>query len=136
MKRSTICFIIAIILCSFPSQLLALPEGAVARLGIGTVNAVTFSPDGKYLAVATSIGVFLLDPFNLAVIYSFDTTIYMTSIAFSPDSSLLASGSWYEIKLWDVRSRTLVATLGHSWLVNSVAFSPDSSLLASGSSDG
>jgi hypothetical protein len=86
MKRA-IFFIVAIILCSFSSQLLALPEGAVARLGIGDVNAVTFSPDGKYLAVATDIGVFLLDPFNLAVIYSFDTTA--TSVAFSPDGTLL-----------------------------------------------
>jgi WD40 repeat protein len=103
MKRA-IFFIIAIILCSFPSQLLALPEGAVARLGKGQFNAVTFSPDGKYLAVATGIGVTLLDPFNLAVIYSFDTTIYMTSITFSPDSSLLASGSDdYTIILWDMK---------------------------------
>ena len=137
MKR-VIFFISAIItLCLFSSQLLALPEGAVARLGIGHVNAVTFSPDGKYLAVASSIGVTLLDPFNLTVVYSFDTTGSMTSIAFSPDDLLLASGSIDNtIKLWDVRSRTLVATLeGHSDVVRSVAFSPDGSLLASGSED-
>jgi WD40 repeat protein len=92
MKRVIFFISAIIILCSFSSQLLALPEGAVARLGIGNVNAVTFSPDGKYLAVASSIGVFLYDPFNLAVIYSFDTTASMTSIAFNPDGSLLTSG--------------------------------------------
>jgi hypothetical protein len=55
MKRA-IFFIIAIILCSFTSQLLALPEGAVARLGLGGVSEVTFSPNGKMLAVASTTG--------------------------------------------------------------------------------
>ena len=137
MKRAIIFFITAFILCSFSSQLLALPKGAVARLGIGEVNAVTFSPDGKYLAVATNIGVTLLDPFNLAVIYSFETNEQMTSVAFNSDDSLLASGSWDKtVKLWDMRSRTLAMTLeGHSSSVHSVAFSPDGLLLASGSWD-
>ena len=31
---------------------LNLPEGAIARLGKGSVNAVQYSPDGAYLAVA------------------------------------------------------------------------------------
>ena len=135
MKRAIFFISAIIIISSFSSQLLALPEGAVARFGMREVNAMTFSPDGKYLAVASSIGVFLLDPINLAEIYSFDTTASMTSIAFSADGSLLASGSWDEtVKLWDVRSRTLVTTLkGHSDSVTSVAFSPDGTLLASGS---
>jgi len=133
MKRAIFFISAIIIISSFSSQLLALPEGVVARLGIGNVNAVTFSPDGKFLAVASSIGIFLLDPFSLAEIYSFDTKASMASIAFSLDGSLLASGSGdHTIKLWDVRSRTLVATLeGHSSYVMSVAFSPDGSLLAS-----
>jgi hypothetical protein len=58
MKRAIIFLVIAIItLCSLSSQLLALPEDAVARLGMGGVHAVTFSPDGKMLAVASYIGI-------------------------------------------------------------------------------
>ena len=76
MKRAIFFISAIIIISSFSSQLLALPEGAIARLGIGRVNAVTFSPDGKYLAVATYFGVTLLDPFNLAEIYSFDTNLW------------------------------------------------------------
>ncbi len=60
MKRA-ILFIIAIILCSFSSQLLALPDGSIARLGKGSVDEIAFSPDGKILAVASSIGVWLYD---------------------------------------------------------------------------
>ncbi len=48
MKRAIFFISAIIIISSFSSQLLALPEGAVARLGIGDVNAVTFSPDGKF----------------------------------------------------------------------------------------
>ena len=34
----------------------ALPEGAIARLGRGRVGPLEFSPDGKYLAVGTWVG--------------------------------------------------------------------------------
>ena len=44
---------------------IALPEGAIARLGKGKISnedhTVQFSPDGMLLAVATSIGVYLYD---------------------------------------------------------------------------
>ena len=42
----------------------ALPEGAVARLGKGQINEIAFSPDGETLAVASSLGVYLYDPFT------------------------------------------------------------------------
>ena len=38
-----------------------LPEGALARLGKGSVEAVAFSPDGQVLAVGGSIGIWLYD---------------------------------------------------------------------------
>ena len=68
MKRAIFFISAIIIISSFSSQLLALPEGAVARLGMNGVSksiypscAVTFSPDGKMLAVAGSIGIYLYD---------------------------------------------------------------------------
>ena len=117
MKRVIISLSIAIItLFSFSSQLLALPEGAIARLGIGSVNAVTFSPDGKYLAVASSIGVVLIDPFNLTVIHTFDTKANTTSTAFSLDGRILASVSDDStIKLWDMKSLKQIGILNGHW---------------------
>lgn len=38
-----------------------LPEGAILRLGKGTINDIEFSPDGTQFAVATTIGVWLYD---------------------------------------------------------------------------
>ncbi len=34
-----------------------LPDGAIARLGKGSINFIQFSPDGTHLAVRTTIGV-------------------------------------------------------------------------------
>ena len=39
----------------------ALPKGAIARLGRGSVRDMAFSPDGQYFAVGTNIGLWLYD---------------------------------------------------------------------------
>ena len=48
---------------------LNLPDGAIARLGKGGVSfsdrSIAFSPDGSRLAVATSIGAWLLRLFTM-----------------------------------------------------------------------
>ena len=38
-----------------------LPEGALARLGKGSIGDVAYSPDGTRIAVASSIGIWLYD---------------------------------------------------------------------------
>ena len=80
------------ILCMYPEPSLALPEDAIARLGMSSVYAVTFSPDGKMLAVASETGIYLYDSITLAQVGHFLGN-RVSSIAFSPDGSLLASGS-------------------------------------------
>lgn len=65
----------------------ALPEGAVARLARGRVYDMTFSPDGEYLAVGTSIGLWLYDLPSLSPIALWDTERGMPySVSFLPDS--------------------------------------------------
>ena len=114
-----------------------LPEGVLARLGKGTVEAVAFSPDGQVLAVASSIGIWLYDVATyreLALLAEPVGRVF--SVSFSPDGSMLASGEGNDVVLWDVSSGNRLATLeGHSWRVFSVSFSPDGSMLASGSGD-
>ena len=43
------------------SPQLHLPEGAKFRLGKGTINDIAYSADSKYLAVASSIGIWIYD---------------------------------------------------------------------------
>ena len=119
------------------------PENAarvaqLARWGKGWVAEVTFSPDGRLLAVASSIGVYLYAAADLSEVRFLPTDSPVRSVAFSPDGRALASGSDDEtIRLWDAASGALLRTLaGHTDWVLSVAFSPDGRALASGSWDG
>jgi hypothetical protein len=109
----------------------------LARWGKGWASQVTFSPDGRLLAVASSIGVYLYAAADLREVRFLPTDSPVLSVAFSPDGRLLASGSEDNtIRLWDAASGALLRTLeGHTDWVLSVAFSPDGRLLASASRD-
>ena len=120
-----------------------LPEGAKLRIGRGRTEDIKFSPDGKLLAVATSVGIWLYDtetyaPHNLIAADKGG----ITAIAFSTDSRRLAVGSGhYTLSVWDVRSGHLLKTfgleksnpevVGGPVQVASVAFSPDGRRLMS-----
>ena len=115
-----------------------LPEGAVARLGKGSVREVLYSPDGTRLVVFSSIGTWLYDTTTYrAVALLAGHTDWIHSVAFSPDDATLASGSGDStVRLWDTETGELKQTLtGHLSLVTSVVFSPDGTTLASGSGD-
>ena len=63
-----------------------LPEGAVRRLGRGRVYEVAYSPDGRWLAAAGSVGIWIYDARTLtAVKLLTGHRWYVQSISFSPD---------------------------------------------------
>jgi WD40 repeat protein len=108
------------------------------------VSPITYSVDGKYLAIPGAI-TDVHDPIRLWDIQTsedlspFTTEEYLNinSMAFSPDGKLLASGNWDgAIHVWDVAKRTVLRSLkNHTAEVSSLAFSPDGKLLASGGYD-
>ena len=104
--------------------------------GLGVVLDVTFSPDGRFLALGTSSGLWLYAPSDGTLRHLWAASP-VWSVAFSPDGALLASGSVDKtVRLWRVEDGELVCTLeGHTDEVLSAAFSPDGALLASGSAD-
>ena len=115
-----------------------LPAVAKSRLGKGVIKAITYSPDGTRLAVASSIGIWLYDTHNGQGLDLLTThTDYVNSVAFSPDGRTLVSGSKDGIiRLWDTQSGILRQSLtGHTDSVSSVVFSSDGTSLASGSPD-
>ena len=89
----------------------ALPEGAIARLGRGSVRDMAFSPDRQYFAVASAIGLWLYELPTLSPIALWNTERGMTgSITFSPDSRRIVMCTFAEnVIVWDIQSGTCVA---------------------------
>ncbi len=120
------------------SQLWHLPDGAKTRIGKGRVNKISYSPDGKRLAVASSIGVWIYDANSGKELDLLtEKTDWVKSIAFNPNGNILASGSDDgSIHLWDARTSTHLRTMtGHTSLITNVVFSVDGKMLASSCKD-
>lgn len=84
-----------------------LPEGATARLGTGWINGgMTFSPDGKSLVVASTIGCWWYDINTMKLSKTWDTEQgILCDITFSLDGKWLATGSWNgTVKIWDTQN--------------------------------
>lgn len=115
---------------------MSLPENAIGRIGRGRINEIVYSPNGKMLAVGSSIGTWLYDANTgkeLALLTAH--TGHVPSVAFSPDSKTIATADYYNtIYLWDTTTKELKATLVGD--VRYIAFSPDGRTLASGYSGG
>ncbi len=122
----------------------------LAHLGLGFLTRVTWSPDGKTLAVGSGAGVWMYSMYSMDDLHTTPRLIGdysgdVSSVAFSPDGKLLASASDSDttVRLWNVATGKLLRTLNGPIKVNdiysyidSVAFSPNGKLLASGSADG
>ncbi len=94
-----------------------------------TVDAVAFSPDGKWLASGDDNGLIMLWSVGHwgAGVRLVATSHVISALAFSPDSRRLASGNGDgTIVLWDVvDARTVgVPMIGHSGGVSTVVFAP------------
>ncbi len=109
----------------------------------GSVNAVAFSPDGKFVFGAggpTGLKGELTewsvtDGSMVRTISGHTDSIY--ALALSPDGKLLATGSYdQKIKIWNAETGAEVRTLsGHNGCIYGLSFRPDGKILASASGD-
>ena len=92
----------------------ALPEGAIARFGRGSIRDMAFSPDGQYFAVGTAIGLWLYELPTLSPIALWDTERGMTSgVGFSPDGSqIVTTTSGGNVKIWDIERGICTIEIG------------------------
>ncbi len=114
-----------------------LPEGAIARFGQGIRLDVEFSPDARYLSVATKIGFWLYDMETLKPRALMGTERGMMNVAtFSHDSRWIATGDQDGIlKVWDTQNGQCVTRA--DWggtedrnVILHAHFSPDDQYLA------
>lgn len=86
----------------------ALPEGAIVRFGTGDLNRVksSLSPDGKYLAVGTGVGLWWYDTTSMMPISLWETERgFISSIHFSHDGRQIVIRNWDQIlKVMDVQT--------------------------------
>ena len=86
-----------------------LPENAKARLGKGSINGISVSPDNTQIAVASATGIWLYDAHTGEELTLFNDHITPTAkVTFSPDGTLLATGSGNRIIIWDRGTGTLI----------------------------
>lgn len=112
----------------------ALPEGAIARLGRGREPDIKFSPDGKYIAIGTSLGLWLYDLLTLSPVALWETERGMVfNIAFSPNSKWIAvSNSDQILKVLDIQNGRCLTRVETEEYIIGLTFSPDNRYLTAG----
>ena len=117
-----------------PSSAVSVTRRILSRSHPGDIDAV-FSPDGRYVAVGLSDGVYLFHVGAFDMVWVNPTGgVRVRSVAFSPDGTALVGGlEDSTVVLWDARTgEHLWTSKGHSSIVRSVDFSPDVKTIASG----
>jgi len=110
----------------------------LSRWGIGDINRLVPAPNGKFIAAASSIGIFIFDPQSLKLEKYIDTHSWITALEFSPDSQTLVTGdSGGLIQRWrtDTWTESGVPYSGHTDAILDLAFSHDGAKFASISLD-
>jgi WD40 repeat protein len=119
-------------------------ELRVMTTRLETVDAIAFSPDGKYLVAAGPEGpIGVWDPTQGKHLFDLPAPAAgVSSIAFSPDGHYLGCGGGRnkkkpgEIIIWEMPAAKKLQTLaGHAKGISAIAFSPDGSWLASAGND-
>jgi WD40 repeat protein/serine/threonine protein kinase len=102
------------------------------------VSAIAWSPDGRWLATASSDETAQVwdAESQLAVTPPLPNRGSVLALAWSPDSRRLATGSWDQrARIWDVARLQPTPPLRHDGVVGAVAWSPDGRRLATASWD-
>ncbi len=111
----------------------------LATLGRGKIACSALSPDEEYLAIGTSLGVYIylnnLDVFS--ELRFIPTDYYVRSLSFSPDSNLLALGMYHGyLEIWEFKTGNLSYEIdAHLNDIQSLDYSNNGLYLASSSID-
>ncbi len=116
-----------------------LPTGARFRIGKGGPGggdrAAAFSPNGQYLAVSSSTGIWLYDTVNYREVALLSSQYPITNIAFSPDGNAIVGTSRNQLiqnQVWSIVTKEKIANFSpDGGIGGAVAFSPNGKTIAS-----
>ena len=114
----------------------ALPQGAIARLGQGLVETLTFSADGHCLAIGTRVGLYLYNVTTMSPVALSGTKRGAWRATFSPNGKWIATSDWDDnIKIWDTHRGTCLTEITTETAPSTLAFSPNSRWFATSHSE-
>ena len=116
-----------------------LPTEARFRIGKGGPGggdrAAAFSPNGQYLAVSSSTGIWLYDTVNYSEVALLSSQYPVYSIAFSPDGNAIVGTSRNQLvqnQVWSIVTKEKIAAFSPAGGIGeAVAFSPNGKTVAS-----
>lgn len=119
----------------FPSSPISVDTASqvqeLAQLGRGGLHDIVYTPDGQYLLVASSVGIYVYDAYTMEEVRLLPVGSVYT-LAVSPDGRRLAgTDSGYNIYLWNFADGSLLQSYYYEEAyTNLVVFSPDGDELA------
>ena len=133
------------------------PKDGFVATPIGTssetvpgVRGLSYSPDGKELAIACDLGIWIYDPelnkeVALLTLEVGGRTDAVVAAVYSPDGNILVSCTGRDVRLWDTKGKKYKFTLAnpisssgkfHSAYHNTVSFLPESNMFLVGTDSG
>jgi WD40 repeat protein len=94
----------------------------LSRWGNGTISRIQYSPDGQYLVVGSSTGLYFHEASDFSLANQIVTNSAILDMAISPDGKTIAALSYDQVFLFDFFSRELLRVID---VKATCAFSPD-----------
>ncbi len=94
----------------------------------GEINAIAFSPDGRYVVSSTGSALEMWEVATGELVVDYGDA-YSSSPVFSPDGSRLATIQHDLLRIWEVRTNRLIHETENPDFLRSLLYSPDGTLI-------
>ncbi len=106
---------------------------ATSSTTVTGIKGLSYSPDGKELAVACRLGIWIYNTEqNTEVVLLENRDDQVFSVSYSPDGNILAAGDLHNIYLHDTKTKNLKFKFDRNfWVISSLIFQDNNTLISS-----